>query len=88
VKLLFEIPERPIWLCAWTFHGDQVAYPNIMVGNTILKHASLYLCGIAIDEGLFKKLQRRRVIHQLMISGKRSTALVGDDGIRVCLSNG
>jgi succinate-semialdehyde dehydrogenase/glutarate-semialdehyde dehydrogenase len=53
------------------------AAPNIMVGNTILlKHASMVpQCGIAMEE-LFKEAQAPEGYTNLLISGRRSTALV------------
>jgi succinate-semialdehyde dehydrogenase/glutarate-semialdehyde dehydrogenase len=53
------------------------AAPNIMVGNTILlKHASMVpQCGIAMEE-LFKEAQPEGLYTNLLISGRRSTALV------------
>ncbi|SEA27374.1 succinate-semialdehyde dehydrogenase / glutarate-semialdehyde dehydrogenase [Flavobacterium gillisiae] len=71
----------------WNFPFYQVvrfAAPNIMVGNTILlKHASIVpQCGVAIEE-LFKEAKAPEGLYiNLMISGKRSTALVSDDRIK------
>ncbi|NRT14651.1 succinate-semialdehyde dehydrogenase/glutarate-semialdehyde dehydrogenase [Flavobacterium sp. 28A] len=71
----------------WNFPFYQVvrfAAPNIMVGNTILlKHASIVpQCAIAIDE-LFKEAGAPEGLYtNLMISGKRSTALVEDVRIK------
>lgn len=71
----------------WNFPFYQVvrfASPNIMVGNTILlKHASIVpQCAIAIDE-LFKEAGAPEGLYtNLMISGKRSTALVDDTRIK------
>lgn len=71
----------------WNFPFYQVvrfAAPNIMVGNTILlKHASIVpQCAIAIEE-LFKEAKAPEGLYtNLMISGKRSSALVSDDRIK------
>jgi succinate-semialdehyde dehydrogenase/glutarate-semialdehyde dehydrogenase len=71
----------------WNFPFYQVvrfAAPNIMVGNTIvLKHASLVpQCGMAIEE-LFREAEAPEGLYiNLMISGKRSTALVSDERIK------
>ena len=71
----------------WNFPFYQVvrfAAPNIMVGNTILlKHASIVpQCAIAI-ENLFKEAGAPEGLYtNLMISGKRSTALVADVRIK------
>jgi succinate-semialdehyde dehydrogenase/glutarate-semialdehyde dehydrogenase len=71
----------------WNFPFYQVvrfAAPNIMVGNTILlKHASIVpQCAIAI-ENLFKEAGAPEGLYtNLMISGKRSTALVDDVRIK------
>jgi succinate-semialdehyde dehydrogenase/glutarate-semialdehyde dehydrogenase len=56
-----------------------------MVGNTILlKHASMVpQCGIAMEE-LFKEAQAPEGLYtNLLISGRRSTALVSDERIKV-----
>lgn len=71
----------------WNFPFYQIvrfAAPNIMAGNTILlKHASIVpQCGIAIEE-LFKEAKAPEGLYiNLMISGKRSTALVSDERIK------
>jgi succinate-semialdehyde dehydrogenase/glutarate-semialdehyde dehydrogenase len=71
----------------WNFPFYQVvrfAAPNIMVGNTILlKHASIVpQCGIIIEE-LFREANAPEGLYtNLMISGKRSTALVSDNRIK------
>jgi succinate-semialdehyde dehydrogenase / glutarate-semialdehyde dehydrogenase len=71
----------------WNFPFYQVARfaaPNIMIGNTVLvKHASLVpQCGIAIEE-LFKEAGGPIGLYtNLLISGKRATALVADERIK------
>ena len=71
----------------WNFPFYQVARfaaPNIMVGNTILiKHASIVpQCAIAIEE-IFKQAGAPAGIYtNLLISGKRATALVSDKRIK------
>ena len=71
----------------WNFPFYQVARfaaPNIMAGNTILvKHASIVpQCGIAIEE-LFKEAGAPTGIYtNLLISGKRASALVSDVRIK------
>ena len=71
----------------WNFPFYQVvrfAAPNIMVGNTILlKHASIVpQCAIAIAD-LFKDAGAPEGLYtNLLISGKRSTALVDDVRIK------
>ena len=71
----------------WNFPFYQVvrfAAPNIMVGNTILlKHASIVpQCAIAIEK-LFEEAKAPQGLYtNLMISGKRSTALVDDVRIK------
>ncbi len=71
----------------WNFPFYQVARfaaPNIMAGNTVLiKHASIVpQCGIAIEE-LFKEAWAPAGIYtNLLISGKRATALVADKRIK------
>ena len=71
----------------WNFPFYQVARfvaPNIMVGNTILlKHASIVpQCGIAMDE-IFKEAGAPVGLYtNLLISGKRATALVHDKRIK------
>jgi len=71
----------------WNFPFYQVARfaaPNIMIGNTILvKHASIVpKCGIAIEE-IFKEAGAPVGLYtNLLISGKRASALVADKRIR------
>lgn len=71
----------------WNFPYYQVARfaaPNIMIGNTILvKHASIVAqCGIAIED-LFKEAGAPAGIYtNLLISGKRASALVSDERIK------
>lgn len=71
----------------WNFPFYQVsrfAAPNIMVGNTIVvKHASIVpQCGIAIEE-LFKEANAPKGLYtNLLISGKRASALVSDKRIK------
>ena len=71
----------------WNFPFYQVARfaaPNIMAGNTILvKHASIVpQCGIAI-ENLFKEAGAPIGVYtNLLISGKRASALVSDARIK------
>jgi len=71
----------------WNFPFYQVARfaaPNIMVGNTVLvKHASIVpQCAIAIDD-LFKEAGAPAGIYtNLLISGKRASALVSDERIK------
>jgi succinate-semialdehyde dehydrogenase / glutarate-semialdehyde dehydrogenase len=71
----------------WNFPFYQVARfaaPNIMVGNTIVvKHASIVpQCGIAIEE-LFKEAGGPDGLYtNLLISGKRASALVADKRIK------
>lgn len=71
----------------WNFPFYQVARfaaPNIMIGNTILvKHASIVAqCGIAIED-LFKEAGAAAGIYtNLLISGKRASALVSDERIK------
>jgi len=71
----------------WNFPLYQVARfaaPNIMIGNTILvKHASIVpQCGIAIEE-LFKEAGAPAGLYtNLLISGKRASALVADERIK------
>ena len=71
----------------WNFPFYQVARfaaPNIMIGNTILvKHASIVAqCGIAIED-LFKEAGAPAGIYtNLLISGKRASALVSDERIK------
>jgi succinate-semialdehyde dehydrogenase / glutarate-semialdehyde dehydrogenase len=85
------IEYRPIGVLLgvepWNFPFYQVARfaaPNIMAGNTVLvKHASIVpQCGIAIEE-LFKEAWAPAGIYtNLLISGKRATALVADKRIK------
>ena len=71
----------------WNFPFYQVARfaaPNIMVGNTILiKHASIVpQCAIAIEE-IFKEAGAPGGVYtNLLISGKRASALVSDKRIK------
>ena len=71
----------------WNFPFYQVARfaaPNIMIGNTILvKHASIVpQCGILIEE-LFKDAGAPAGLYtNLMMSGKRASALVSDKRIK------
>ena len=71
----------------WNFPFYQVARfaaPNIMIGNTILvKHASIVpQCGIAIEE-LFKEAGAIVGLYtNLLLSGKRASALVSDKRIK------
>ena len=71
----------------WNFPFYQVARfaaPNIMIGNTILvKHASIVpQCGIAIEE-LFKEAGATVGLYtNLLLSGKRASALVSDKRIK------
>jgi succinate-semialdehyde dehydrogenase/glutarate-semialdehyde dehydrogenase len=63
-KLLLEIVQLSIiWCYAMELSFYQIvrfAAPNIMVGNTILKHASMVpQCGIAMEE-LFKEAQAQK----------------------------
>jgi succinate-semialdehyde dehydrogenase / glutarate-semialdehyde dehydrogenase len=71
----------------WNFPFYQVARfaaPNIMAGNTVLvKHASIVpQCGMAI-ENLFKEAGAPIGVYtNLLISGKRASALVSDERIK------
>jgi succinate-semialdehyde dehydrogenase / glutarate-semialdehyde dehydrogenase len=71
----------------WNFPFYQVARfaaPNIMVGNTVLlKHASIVpQCSTAI-ENIFKAAGAPTGLYtNLLISGKRASALVADDRIK------
>lgn len=71
----------------WNFPFYQVARfvaPNIMVGNTILlKHASIVpQCAIAI-ENLFKEAKAPAGLYtNLLLSGKRASAIVSDVRIK------
>jgi succinate-semialdehyde dehydrogenase/glutarate-semialdehyde dehydrogenase len=71
----------------WNFPFYQVARfaaPNIMIGNTILlKHASMVpQCAIAIEDLFVKAGMPNGVYTNLMISGKRASALVADERIK------
>jgi succinate-semialdehyde dehydrogenase/glutarate-semialdehyde dehydrogenase len=71
----------------WNFPFYQVARfaaPNIMVGNTILlKHASIVpQCAIAIEKIFSEAGAPEGLYTNMMISGKRSTALVSDTRIK------
>lgn len=78
----------------WNFPFYQVARfasPNIMVGNTVLvKHASIVpQCAIAIEELFNEAGFPSGVYTNLLISGKRATALVQDKRIKgVSLTGG
>ena len=71
----------------WNFPFYQVARfaaPNIMIGNTIMvKHASIVpQCGIMIEE-LFKEAGSPKGLYtNLLMSGKRASALVSDKRIK------
>jgi succinate-semialdehyde dehydrogenase/glutarate-semialdehyde dehydrogenase len=71
----------------WNFPFYQVARfaaPNIMIGNTVLvKHASIVpQCAIAIED-LFKEAGSPAGVYtNLLISGKRASALVSDERIK------
>ena len=71
----------------WNFPFYQVARfaaPNIMIGNTILvKHSSnVPQCGIAIED-IFKEAGAPEGLYtNLLITGKRATALVSDKRIK------
>ena len=71
----------------WNFPFYQMARfaaPNIMIGNTVLvKHASnVPQCAIAIED-LFKEASVPAGIYtNLLISGKRASALVSDERIK------
>jgi succinate-semialdehyde dehydrogenase / glutarate-semialdehyde dehydrogenase len=71
----------------WNFPFYQVARfaaPNIMVGNTVLvKHASIVpQCSIAIED-LFKEANAPAGVYtNLLMSGKRASALVADERIK------
>jgi succinate-semialdehyde dehydrogenase / glutarate-semialdehyde dehydrogenase len=71
----------------WNFPFYQVARlaaPNIMVGNTVLiKHASIVpQCAIAIED-LFKEAGTPAGVYtNLLISGKRASALASDERIK------
>ncbi len=71
----------------WNFPFYQVARfaaPNIMIGNTILvKHASLVpQCGIAIEQLFLEAGSPKGLYTNLLISGKRASALVSDKRIK------
>ncbi len=71
----------------WNFPFYQVARfaaPNIMVGNTILiKHASIVpQCAIAIEEIFMEADAPIGLYTNLLISGKRASALVADKRIK------
>ncbi len=71
----------------WNFPFYQVARfaaPNIMVGNTILiKHASIVpQCAIAIEEIFIEAGAPIGLYTNLLISGKRASALVADKRIK------
>ncbi len=71
----------------WNFPFYQVARfaaPNIMVGNTILiKHASIVpQCAIAIEEMFLEAGAPVGLYTNLLISGKRASALVADQRIK------
>jgi len=71
----------------WNFPFYQVARfaaPNIMVGNTILiKHASIVpQCSIAIEELFLEAGAPIGLYTNLLISGKRASALVADKRIK------
>lgn len=71
----------------WNFPFYQVARfaaPNIMVGNTVLvKHASIVpQCAMAIEELFNEAGSPSGVYTNLLISGKRATALVQDKRIK------
>lgn len=71
----------------WNFPFYQVARfaaPNIMVGNTILiKHASIVpQCAIAIEELFLAAGAPIGLYTNLLISGKRASALVADKRIK------
>jgi len=71
----------------WNFPFYQVARfaaPNIMIGNTILiKHASIVpQCAIAIEEIFLEAGAPLGLYTNLLISGKRASALVSDQRIK------
>ncbi len=71
----------------WNFPFYQVARfaaPNIMVGNTILiKHASIVpQCAIAIEKLFLEAGAPSGLYTNLLISGKRASALVADERIK------
>ena len=71
----------------WNFPFYQVARfaaPNIMIGNTVLvKHSSIVpQCGILLEE-LFRDAGAPRGLYtNLLMSGKRASALVSDERIK------
>ena len=71
----------------WNFPFYQVARfaaPNVMIGNTILvKHASIVpQCGVAIQEIFEEAGAPVGLYTNLLISGKRASALVADKRIK------
>lgn len=71
----------------WNFPFYQVARfaaPNIMVGNTLLiKHASIVpQCAIAIEEIFTEAGAPEGLYTNLLLSGKKATALVSDKRIK------
>lgn len=71
----------------WNFPFYQVARfaaPNIMVGNTVLvKHASMVpQCAIAIEDLFTEAGAPAGIYTNLLISGKRASALVADKRIK------
>ncbi|MFM9909180.1 MAG: NAD-dependent succinate-semialdehyde dehydrogenase [Chitinophagaceae bacterium] len=71
----------------WNFPFYQVARfaaPNIMIGNTILiKHASIVpQCAVAIEELFLEAGAPVGLYTNLLISGKRASALVADKRIK------
>lgn len=71
----------------WNFPFYQVARfaaPNLMIGNTILvKHASIVpQCGIAIQNLFLQAGAEAGIYTNLLLSGKRASALVSDKRIK------
>ena len=71
----------------WNFPFYQVARfaaPNIMIGNTVMvKHASnVPQCAIAIEELFIEAGADAGIYTNLLISGKRASALVADERIK------
>ena len=71
----------------WNFPFYQVARfaaPNIMIGNTVMvKHASnVPQCAIAIEELFVEAGADAGIYTNLLISGKRASALVADERIK------
>jgi succinate-semialdehyde dehydrogenase / glutarate-semialdehyde dehydrogenase len=71
----------------WNFPFYQVARfaaPNLMIGNTILvKHASLVpQCGIAIQDLFIQAGAAEGVYTNLLLSGKRASAIVANKRIK------